>query len=118
MTDCIELVMSPFDPKFAKVQELVMMVGNEYSDTAVDIDFDPTFLNQVRNATAGGVTVRMAAVTTHGPNSVTHRFDLTENSSFEVDRQGKRYRVHLVDIRQKVTGGDSFMAYRFTVDVD
>jgi hypothetical protein len=106
----VDLIHSPFHPPMVSVDGLTFKIGNEYSLTMVDVDFNSQVIVQGGTSNSGGIEVRKPGV--YGPAEANARFDLQDSKTQQVTTKAGTYKVTL----QSITELDGFKRFKFGVE--
>ena len=111
MEKLVKLTLSPFNPNFEIVDNLVMRVNVPYSDQSVTMQFNPNVQDYKEQADQPGVQVRQVTVTTSTDQTQTLSFDFKENNIHDVTIENAKYTIKLMSIRKE----EGFFCFEFFV---
>lgn len=108
----IKLIMSPFNENVDSVGNLILSVFVPYSEKDVTLKINP---NIVHHADQPANNIRKVSVQRDTNDTKTLKFDFANSNVHEVDVQGKKYEIKLMNIGTVNEEGQDFKSFEFFV---
>lgn len=118
MEKLIKLVQSPSNPGIETVDKMVIKLHVPYSEKSVTVQINPFLQDYKENTDQPNIQVRQVQVTSTTSDTKTLTFDFENNSTQNIEVEGNKYQITLMNIGKEKTRDGEFLAFEFLVKKD